>query len=67
MIDLMAALTVQQKIRREYQTATDRKDALVVSASIEKKGLPDNYWQEQHRLACKLNIINGIVEVLRDG
>lgn len=67
MITLIDALAVQAKYRTDYIKAIEKEHALVDAAMIEKRGLPDNYWQARHAASRKLDTINIIVEALRDG
>ena len=66
MITLIDALAVQAKYRANYIKEIDKEHALVDAAFIEKRGLPDNYWQARHAASRKLDTINTIVDVLRE-
>ena len=66
MITLVDALAVQAKYRADYIKAIDKEHALVDAAFIEKRGLPDNYWQARNAASRKLDVVNAIVEAMRE-
>jgi len=63
---LADVLTVQAKYHADYIREFDKEHALVDAALREKSRLPDNYWQARHVAQRKLEVVNAVVEALRE-
>ena len=58
------AKALQANLYGNLARAVAREQEDVRSAVASRTSLPEHYWQERHKLACKVQAIDAIIEAL---